>query len=65
MTDHERLWARLRRINERIDRIASEEARAAWVNGAAADGRFIPEKERLIEQAEKILDDLERGLRNA
>jgi hypothetical protein len=53
---------RLRHIHERVNWLASDEARAALIGGAAADGRFLPEKERLIDEAERILDELERGL---
>ena len=53
------LWLRLRQNRDRLQRIADEEARGAIIRSGAADGRFEKERERLIEQAEKILVKLE------
>jgi hypothetical protein len=61
--DLARLKMRLVHINKRIDWLASAEARAALVGGAAADGRFWSEKNRLLDEAERILDQLEKGWR--
>ena len=57
--DEKLLWARLKRIGERMSWIANEEARSAWVDGLAARGMFQPERDRLIEEVEKILDKLQ------
>jgi hypothetical protein len=57
-------WARISELHARVSRLADEEARAAWVNGAAADGRFLDIKADLISQAEKILAELEKGWRD-
>lgn len=46
------------RIHNRVNEIAKLEARSALVNGWAAQGHLMPEKERLIQQAEDILDQL-------
>ena len=64
MTQEELLWKRLQHIHDRIQWMASAEANAAWVKGAAADGRFLPVKEQLIDEADRILDQLEHGWRN-
>ena len=54
------LHARLRAIYQRVQWIADEEARAAWVNGFAANGCYTDEKEKLLKRTEKILDKLFR-----
>lgn len=52
--------ARLMAIHTRIQWIANEEARSVWLaSGLAKNGYFMPERTRLIEEAEKILDRLE------
>ena len=58
MNDEEVLNLRLGQIYKRIQAIADEEARSALVNGWAAQGNLMPEKLRLIEEADRILDDL-------
>ncbi|CAA7615448.1 hypothetical protein MTBSS4_130002 [Magnetospirillum sp. SS-4] len=55
----ERLWSRLAAIHQRVQWMADEEARSAWVNGPAAQGMYLDEKERLIDEAERVLDALE------
>jgi hypothetical protein len=52
----------LQHIHDRVQAIANAEVKAAWIRGAAADGRFIPEKERLLDEAEHTVDELEKGL---
>lgn len=65
-TREEKLWDRLAAIHRRVQWMADEEARAALVGGRAADGAFLDEKERLCEETDRILDELEKGLkRNA
>jgi hypothetical protein len=51
---------RLGRISQRINEIADVEARSTLVRGWAAQGNLITEKERLIQRAEEILDQLIR-----
>jgi hypothetical protein len=62
MVDEAQIQARLTQIHNRIQWLADEEARAAWVKGAAADGRFWPEKLRLLDEADALLDKLEAGI---
>lgn len=62
MVDEAQIQARLTQIHNRIQWLADTEARAAWVNGAAADGRFWPEKLKLLDEADALLDKLEAGI---
>jgi hypothetical protein len=48
----------LARIHRRINEIADQEARDAKVSGWAAQGHLMPEKLRLIQRTEEILDEL-------
>lgn len=57
-SDEDRLVWRLGALHDRINKIADIEARSALVGGWAAQGNLMPEKERLIDEAEKILDKL-------
>jgi len=60
MTDQEKiLWERLAAIHKRVQWMADEEARSAWVNGQASRGALMPAKMELINEAEKILDRIE------
>ncbi len=52
-------------IHERVQWMADEEARTAWVGGRAADGVFLAKKERLCDATDRILDELEQGLNDA
>jgi len=52
---------RLGRISQRINEIADVEARTALVRQWAAQGNLTAEKERLIQKAEEILDQLKAG----
>jgi hypothetical protein len=56
----EELWALLSRNRDRLQWIADQEARGAWTRSGAADGRFGPEREKLIAEADQILDRLEK-----
>ena len=51
---------RLGRISQRINEIADVEARSTLVRSWSAQGNLIAEKERLIQRAEEILDQLVR-----
>ncbi len=59
----QQLWKRLEHIHARIQWMADAEARAAMVGGEAANGQFWPEKLRLCDETDRILDELERGLK--
>jgi len=60
MTDQEKiLWDRLADIHRRVQWMADEEARSAWVNGLAAQGALMPQKMELIDEAEKVLGRIE------
>ena len=56
--NEQQLNERLTAIHKRLQWIADEEARSAWVNGLAARGVFELERDRLIEETEQILDKL-------
>jgi hypothetical protein len=56
--EFERRMKRLADIYDRIAWMANQEERAAWVNGPAADGRYWPRKEELLNEADRILDEL-------
>jgi hypothetical protein len=45
-------------IHRRVNNLADDEARSALVNGWAAQGNLIALKQKLIEEADKILDQL-------
>jgi hypothetical protein len=57
-TEHDRLVRRLGALHDRVRQIAEPGARAALVEGWVWRGDLIPEKERLIEEGERILDRL-------
>lgn len=59
MTEDE-LYTRLDRLHARIQWIADTEARAAWAKGFGANGELDAERGRLLEQAEAVLDELEK-----
>jgi hypothetical protein len=54
-----KLERRLEVIHKRVQWMADAEARAAWVRGLGARGEFLPEKERLLDETDRILDELE------
>ncbi len=54
------LWKRLQSIHDRVQKLAELEAKSAHVGGpAATQGLFLADKERLIGQADAVLDQLE------
>jgi hypothetical protein len=59
------LNARLDQIHKRVQWMADEEARSAWVNGVAAQGGFWPKKLKLLDETDRILDELEGRTPNA
>jgi hypothetical protein len=50
---------RLQSIHQRVQWMANEEARFVWVKGLAARGSHLIEKERLLDETDRILDELE------
>lgn len=54
-----RLNARLDTIHQRLQWIADTEARAAWFQTFGANGEFDQQREKLIGDAEAVLDALE------
>jgi hypothetical protein len=57
-TDQERLMQRLGSLHDRIHQLTDLEARAALVEGWARRDGLMPEKERLINEGERVLDQL-------
>ena len=51
-----RLNQRLDQIHQRLEKIAGLEAQAALVNGYGAMGEFDPERQRLVDETDAILD---------
>ncbi len=54
-----RINQRLQHIHQRLEQIAAIEASAAWVGGKGSKGEFDPERQRLIEETERLLGELE------
>jgi hypothetical protein len=52
------LERRLQHIHDRVQWMANAEARAAWVNGYGAKGEFWEEKKKLLDETDRILDEL-------
>jgi hypothetical protein len=52
------LMKRLADIHRRVEWMADQEAVSAWVNGLAAQGALMAQKESLLTEAENILDQL-------
>lgn len=63
MSREEELLRRLEAINRRIDWLATHEAIAAGRTLAESSVDFWPEKARLLDASERILDELEKGWR--
>jgi|GEM_PF-1640207 len=49
---------RLSQIHRRLADIAAIEAKAALVGGYGSKGEFDPERQRLIEETDRLLDEL-------
>lgn len=58
MSDED-ILARLRVIDQRLRRIATEDAASVWATGLAAAGIHAQERLRLIAETERILDELD------
>jgi len=60
MTEEEKaqLEMRLSHIHKRVQWIANEEARSVWVQGFAARGGLMPEKIKLLDETDSVLDKL-------
>jgi hypothetical protein len=56
MTDGE-LQAKLAYIHRRLQTISEQEAAAVWIRGLAASGIHEPERDKLIEATERLLDE--------
>lgn len=54
------IHTRLAHIHARLASISDSEAKAAWVNGYGCRGEFMPERFRLIDETDKLLDELEQ-----
>ena len=57
MTDDERL-NKLAEIHRRLQEISDQEAASVWVRGLAASGIHEAERDRLIEETERLLDEI-------
>lgn len=62
MVTEDELWAQLRNLHDRVARLAALEAADAPYNGMNADGRHLPTKKALLDQAEAVINKLERLL---
>ncbi|WP_340116176.1 hypothetical protein [Pelagibius sp. 7325] len=60
---YDRLLNRIGTLSNRINDLAKREESAAWVGGAAADGRLQPQKDQLIDEIDKVLDRLDALLK--
>jgi len=56
---YEDILARIGVLSNRINELAELEANAAMVGGAAADGRLQPQKDKMIEEIDWLLDRLD------
>ncbi|PKP92514.1 MAG: hypothetical protein CVT77_08630 [Alphaproteobacteria bacterium HGW-Alphaproteobacteria-16] len=50
---------RLDQIHRRLSQIADIEAEAAPFKGIGSNGEFDPERQRLIEETDRLLDELQ------
>jgi hypothetical protein len=55
--NYERFRAEIERLHKRLEWISEEEARSAMVGGVAAEGRFQPERDRIIKRTDEVLDE--------
>lgn len=56
---YEDVLARIGVLSNRINELAELEANAAKVGGAAADGRLQPQKDKMIDEIDRLLDRLD------
>ncbi|MFL6846647.1 MAG: hypothetical protein ACJ8ER_17410 [Allosphingosinicella sp.] len=49
---------RLAQIHDRLVWISETEAKAALIKGFGANGEFDPERQRLVEETDRLLDEL-------
>ncbi|WP_428929718.1 hypothetical protein [Marinibacterium sp. SX1] len=56
-TDDEKFHAEIERLHKRLEWISEEEARSALVGGIAAQGSFQPERDRIIQRTDELLDE--------
>jgi len=56
--DFEKVMAQIGALSVRINKLADEEARSALVNGWAAQGGLMQQKQALIRQVDELLDKL-------
>jgi len=54
----EKLEFKLNQLHRRINWLADKEARAAWVKGIGANGEFYAEKMKLIDETDRVLEEL-------
>ena len=52
---------RLDDIQARLQWIADTEARAAWIKGFGANGEFDDERTRLIDETDRVLNELQKA----
>jgi hypothetical protein len=60
MTRENELESRLLAVHKRLQWLADQEARAAWLNGYGANGEHEAERERLISSAESLVDEMDK-----
>lgn len=62
---YEALLARIGVLSNRINELAELEANAAMVGGAVADGRLQPQKDKMIDEIDQLLDRLDSLIASA
>jgi hypothetical protein len=56
--DFDKIMDQIGRLSARINEIADRETASALVNGWAAQGGLMPQKEALIRKVDELLDEL-------